>query len=304
MKFNNEAYKEVMKCLVGDIFYTNNLSITSRISIIRRYSEIILRKLIDIPETEYMTIGGKNIKRYKESINDDLLTNAIDIIHKYGDDNTHTEQILNPTDKDLNIVLDAMFNLYAYLFIDFFTKNPFGSDSRIVVAFSILPPILRFKVLNNLFEKNKNNQLIIDKLVLAILKSYSKEKAYEWLDTNKELLLSLDVATDTARHDLINRFGLDIAEIVFANEPHNMYELCVERISNVSELIDKNGVLYSTFEESKHYYELKGFVSGITDEINRFNSIMEFCYLGRRKERTDYPELYKYITSDVKVING
>ena len=60
MKFNNEAYKEVMKCLVGDIFYTNNLSITSRISIIRRYSEIILRKL-DKTKKKYPVEKAKGV---------------------------------------------------------------------------------------------------------------------------------------------------------------------------------------------------------------------------------------------------
>ena len=47
-QFENSEYEELIGALVGDIFYEGAISNTTKIAIIRRYSEIILRKIFSL----------------------------------------------------------------------------------------------------------------------------------------------------------------------------------------------------------------------------------------------------------------
>ena len=297
--FRNEEYESLIGNLVGDIFYTGSISNTTKIAVIRRYSEIVIRKIFNIPETDRMTIGGKKVKEEVGKRNCLLLTKAIENLHKYGDDNTHTEKTSLPTDDEFKDVVDSLYDLLAYLFIDYFKKYPFGSNNEVVSSFSILPPLLRFKVLNELYENDKENICVIDKLVLTILKSKSKEAALDWIKSRKCELQNLQNSTKEADDDLANKIGKDFAELILANYKKNMYLLCLEKINEVSELISKNGALYETFEDAKKLYVEKGILPEESEENKEFNSIMEFCYLGRRIEKKDYPDIGKYVVGNL-----
>ena len=299
MDFRNEEYECLIGNLVGDIFYTGVISNTTKIATIRRYSEIVIRKIFNIPNTERMTIGGKNVKREVERRNCPLLTRAIDRLHKYGDDNTHTENISLPTDDEFKDVVDSLYDLLAYLFIDYFKKYRFGSNDEVVSSFSILPPLLRFKVLNELYEKDKENICIIDKLVLAILKSKSKKAALDWIEKRKDELKNLQNSTKEADDGLACQIGKDLTELILANYKKDMYQSCLEKINVVSEQISKNGALYKTFEDAKKFYEENGILPEESEENKEFNSIMEFCYLGRRIEKKDYPDIGKYVVGNL-----
>lgn len=45
--FNNEEYQTLVSDLIGDIFYTST-SYRGKISTLRQYAEIIVRKILDI----------------------------------------------------------------------------------------------------------------------------------------------------------------------------------------------------------------------------------------------------------------
>ena len=238
-QFENSEYEELIGALVGDIFYEGAISNTTKIAIIRRYSEIILRKIFNIPETERMTIGGSRIKEAVKEKNNSFLSNAIDVLHTYGDENTHTEKTTLPTDDELSSVINALYDLLAYLFIDYFEKYRFGTDSNVMAVFSILSPDLRLKILSHLYENDKNNISIIDKYVLAILKSNSEEAALKWIDERKESLETLSVATKENDERTILQYGEELAELFFSKRPKNMYELCYNKVINVAEQIKK-----------------------------------------------------------------
>ncbi len=296
-KFENIEYEELIGALIGDIFYEGAISNTTKIAIIRRYSEIILRKIFDIPETERMTIGGSRIKEAVKAKNNSFLTNAVNILHKYGDENTHTEKTNLPTNEELNSVINALYDLLAYLFIDYFGKYRFGSDKYVMNSFSILPPNLRFNVLCHLYENDKNNISIIDKYVIIILKNKSEEEALNWINKRKKALEEIPVVLKETGDKTILPNGEEVNEPSFSKHPKNMYEFCYSKIKNVAKRINKYGPLYKTFEEAKQLYETNGILPEICDEYIEFNSIMNFCYIGRKVEKKNY-DIHNYIVCD------
>ena len=158
---------------------------------------------------------------------------------------------------------------------------------------------LRLKILSHLYENDKNNISIIDKYVLAILKSNSEEAALKWIDERKESLETLSVATKENDERTILQYGEELAELFFSKRPKNMYELCYNKVINVAEQIKKNGPLYKTFEEAKQLYVTKGILPEIKNEYIEFNSIMNFCYLGRKVIKKEY-NINNYIVSEVR----
>lgn len=70
------------------------------------------------------------------------------------------------------------------MLINYFETYEFGSRSDALRSFSLFPKIVRYNVLIFLYSKYTNNVHIIYKLVLAILKSFNREKAIRWTEKN------------------------------------------------------------------------------------------------------------------------
>ena len=60
MNFNNSDYINITTDLIYDIFYSD-ISSRGRISSIRQYSEILIRKILDINPNDFVTIGNHAI---------------------------------------------------------------------------------------------------------------------------------------------------------------------------------------------------------------------------------------------------
>ena len=45
--FNNNAYQSLVTDLIGDTFY-KDISVSGRISFVRKYAEVVIRKILDI----------------------------------------------------------------------------------------------------------------------------------------------------------------------------------------------------------------------------------------------------------------
>lgn len=45
--FNNNAYQSLVADLIGDTFYKDT-SVSGRISFVRKYAEVVIRKILDI----------------------------------------------------------------------------------------------------------------------------------------------------------------------------------------------------------------------------------------------------------------
>lgn len=58
--FFNQDYEILAKDIIGDTFYANN-SYRDKISKVRQYAEIIVRKVLDIAPFDQVTIGDKKI---------------------------------------------------------------------------------------------------------------------------------------------------------------------------------------------------------------------------------------------------
>ncbi|MBP5437694.1 MAG: hypothetical protein J6Y30_06920 [Treponema sp.] len=236
--FNNEVYEALINDLIYDSFYIENRPLRGKIATIRQYSEIILRKIFDIPETEQVTLGKKSIQSQIDSKNNALLKNSVEIIRNFGNDNTHTKNVECPTAEDFNKVIEALMNLYSYLFVEYFEKYRFGSNEIIMNTFSLLPPVIRNITLQNLYINDKNNPAIIYKLSLAILKAQDKNAALKWINGEKE---QLEKVTPLSENEL--KFIQQIPALYDAI-PKNMYEFCIININDVDEILKNNGILY------------------------------------------------------------
>ena len=141
---------------------------------------------------------------------------------------------------DVGVVV-SLFNIYASLFVLYFKKYKFGTNNEVMRAFSILPPIIRYLVLNELYQQNLDNLSIIDKLSLVLLKAFDKDKALSWIEARKEKLSQTVLYTEEVIKDLKNTQGEFVAQLVIDNAPENMYVVCIDHISEVEQIIKKNG---------------------------------------------------------------
>ncbi|ACV76203.1 MAG: hypothetical protein ABF429_07855 [Zymomonas mobilis] len=282
MSFRNEAYSDLVNDVLFDAFYTKR-SNRGMIASIRQFAEVIIRKILDLPESEKVTLGdGKVLKNLRQaSGNNQILMDSINNIRTIGNKCTHTQEIEPITNQDVLECKDNLLNLYASLFVMYFKKYEFGTNSEVIRAFSILPPIIRYKCLNELYQHNKSNLSVIDKLSLVLLKASDKERAVRWVEERKEELSNLLPYTEEVieehRKERCNKF----AQILIENAPASMYVLCMDRILKVDEIIRKNGLLYNNFEQAKDLYLKTGILKGDSDEVVDFNSLMTFVYLGR-----------------------
>ena len=282
-EFNNEVYEALVNDLINDAFYLKGTSRRGTIAKTRQYAEVVVRRILNLPKKTTVTLGDERIISKIKAKNNPVLLNEIKTINKMGSKCTHTQLTREITEEDVKTVIDSLFNLYAYLLIDYFEKYEFGTNLEIVRKFSILPPIIRYLTLEYLYSKYPENIMIIDKLSLVILKALNKETAIKWIEERKEKLKITPSVTKNAEKDIIEKGGEKLARIIISTAP-NMYDLCTERINLVADDISKNGKLYNDFESAIDYYRMSGTVSGESSDIKEFNSIMEFLYLGRKSK--------------------
>ena len=284
-KFNNEQYQILVKDLMGDIFYSET-SNRNKIATIRQYAEVLVRKILDIDPCKKITIGEKEIL---EKIDNKFLKNNLENIRTKGNDSTHTKYLKEITSKDLNETLDSLLNILSFMLINYFETYEFGSRSDILRSFSLLPPIVRYKVLIFLYRKYPDNVYVIDKLALAIVKAFNREEAIRWTEKEKNNLINLDVMSDKVFNEIAENKGIEFAELIRFNSPYkNMYELCIDKIMKIGNEIDSKGHLYINFESALPYYKQYGIIDEDSEEIKEFNDIMDFLYLGRRTKLDNF----------------
>ena len=97
--FNNEQYQILANDLIGDIFYTST-SYRGKISTLRQYAEIIIRKILDINPKEKIMLGDKRIRKHIETLqNHEVVENAVKKLKEEGNKTTHTQYRGEVTDK-------------------------------------------------------------------------------------------------------------------------------------------------------------------------------------------------------------
>lgn len=283
-KFNNESYKALVNDLVGDTFYCG-ISYRGRVAKIRQYTEVIVRKLIDYDPNKGITLGKHCIERKIHSIpNYCFIKDSLENIRNYGNDDSHTQKRDVVTEDEYNRVVDSLFNMLSVLLINYFDKYKFGSNEEVMLSFSLLPPIIRYKVLSYLYKKDSENIFVIDKLVLSIMKAYDIDIAKKWIEKEKENLILKKAITDNAYNDLIEQYGIVLASYIYENNIPNMYESCKQKILSFEKSNMEKNKLYLDFESALPYYKENGVLSKNDEESNEFNDIMYFLYMGRKEQ--------------------
>ncbi|EGL43742.1 hypothetical protein HMPREF9966_1046 [Streptococcus anginosus SK52 = DSM 20563] len=299
-KFDNEKYQILAKDLMGDIFYSET-SNRNKIATIRQYAEVIVRKILDINPSKKMTIGANEISKKLDALNNsEFLKEALENIRQDGNKFTHTEYLEEVTSDEFDKIVDKLLDMLSFMLINYFETYEFGSRSDVLQSFSLLPPIVRYKVLIFLYSKYPNNIHVIDRLALAIVKAFDKEEAIRWIEAENNLI-NLDVMSDKAFNEIAENKGIEFAKLIRFNSPYkNMYELCIDKIMKIGNEIDSKGHLYIDFESALPYYKQYGIIDEDSEEIKEFNDIMDFLYLGRRTKLDSFIKLKEpYVTLNV-----
>lgn len=291
-KFDNEKYQILAKDLMGDIFYSET-SNRNKISTIRQYAEVIVRKILDINPSKKMTIGANEISKKIDALNNgEFLKEALENIKQDGNKFTHTEYLGEVTSDEFDKIVDNLLDMLSFILINYFETYEFGSRSDVLWSFSLLPPIVRYKVLIFLYSKYPNNIHVIDRLALAIVKAFDKEEAIRWIEEEKNSLINLDIMSDKVFAEIAENKGIEFAKLIRFNSPYkNMYELCIDKIMEIGNEIDSKGHLYVDFESALPYYKQYGIIDDDSEEIKEFNDIMDFLYLGRRTKLDNFIKL-------------
>lgn len=306
MKYNDEAYKEIMIMLIDEVFYTDSKYYDKRISAIREYAEIILRRLLKL-KTEYMvTLGDHKIRSRlnKEGFTETIFVESLETITKHGNDRSHTKKLSLATKEEYEEVINALFNLYAYLFYKYFEKYRFGSNQQIVSHFSLLPPSLRYITLNELFQKEPDNDALYSPFVKSIVKAYDLLQAIEWIEENAERLKAIpNELTPMQIARSICTIGVEETDRYLSMLPENKYECCMSEVQLLAPGYHAYKARYTDFEGALSLYRQIGPVLGDTEDVNEFNALMEFVYCGRKeqiKEIDKIPEENYIISFDIK----
>ena len=253
-----------------------------------------------------MTIGANEISKKIDTLkNSKFLKEALENIKQDGNKFTHTEYLGEVTSDEFDIIVDKLLDMLSFMLINYFETYEFGSRNDVLQSFSLLPPIVRYKVLIFLYSKYPNNVHVIDKLALAIVKAFSREEAIRWIEEEKDNLINLDAMSDKEFVEIAKNKGIEIAEIIRLSLPYkNMYELCIDKIMKIGNEIDSKGRLYIDFESALPYYKQYRIIDDDNEEIKEFNDIMDFLYLGRKANVDNFIKLKEpYVVLDA-IIEG
>lgn len=285
--YNDKAYSQVINEFVNDTYYVEGQSYGTKIEKIRQYTEIILRRLLKYDPKKMLELGDKRVIRQldEKGYVEEWFRSSLDTIRKKGNNRTHTQVRKVATEEEFNNVVNSLFDLYAYLFYDFFKRHRFGTNSKILTAFSLLPPVIRYITLTKLFEIDNSNIYVIDKLAIATLKAKSKDEAIKWIESHEKDFSKLSSWDENAKQDFLNQLGPELGINVINSVP-NMYDLCYQRVEKI-DLYRNDKISYDSFESALRGYKKYGHIDGTTEDVQEFNQLMSFVFMGRKEQEKE-----------------
>lgn len=301
-EFNDSEYAVLIGNLLHDTQYIE-ISNMGKLAGLRKHAEVMVRKILDIGNSKSLMLGQVKKKSSNAAVNSgmknlgnelsDRLIKIIGKINPLGRDSTHTQHTKEFSNEEVESVEDAILDLYALIFIKYFLDIQVSiySPPQVLKMFSLLPPVIRYKTWKYLFEKDKKNIQVADKLCLSIIKLFNKEIAYKWLDDNSETIKAIPYPTkyEIEKYDRIN--SIEISPGIYQafvslnfDEYNNMYDLLYAKISDPRTSINESGKMYKSFEEAiEHYNNYKrDMIRDNSKEMMTFYSLMDFVYLGRK----------------------
>ena len=300
--FSNKEYSNVISELLYDSQYSS-ISKRGKMSILRGLSEVIVRKILNIGNGSKLMLGqvrvdskNKAVRTGLEQLDNGLgkeLISTTKTLNKLASEGVHTQRTEEFLDSEIETVKDAILNLYAILFIRYFIEKNISifSDPKIVFLFSLLPPVIRYKTWNYMFNNGNKTILVADKLCLSIIKYQNKKTAYEWLEQNRSVIMSIPYPNEkeiyeyNRSHSFMDEDGhWKVSVSLDYKKYKNMYDLLFAKIENKSTSVNESGKMYNTFESAKKHYELViRELDGDLDE--EFLDLMEFVYIGRKSSK-------------------
>lgn len=293
--FENSDYEILISDLIFDIYYSE-LNISSRLVLLRKMTELITRRFLNLGLGEKMELGDitspeKNPK-YKttERLNnvDKLLRkdfeSTVNKLREIGNKYSHTQ---NHKISNLEEWIEAenlIWDLFSYLFVQYFLKYNLSlkSDKNVLSMFSQLPTDIRFRTLQKLFEiKGYDNIQLIDKYLLAMIKSKGWEEAYFWLISHRKEIQSMSYPSENEIIEYIDDFDEDELSLPL-RKFQNVFGLLSSVLRN-PKVKSVSGGIYDTFEEAvKYFYEenLETYLSATREQIE-FRELLYFCFIGR-----------------------
>ena len=293
--FENSDYEILISDLIFDIYYSE-LSISSRLVLLRKMTELITRRFLNLGMGEKMELGDitspeKNPK-YKttERLNnvDKLLRkdfeSTVNKLREIGNKYSHTQ---NHKISNLEEWIEAenlIWDLFSYLFVQYFLKYNLSlkSDKNVLSMFSQLHTDIRVRTLQKLFEiKGYDNIQLIDKYLLAMVKSKGWEEAYFWLISHRKEIQSMSYPSENEIIEYIDDFDEDELSLPL-RKFQNVFGLLSSVLRN-PKVKSVSGGIYDTFEEAvKYFYEenLETYLSATREQIE-FRELLYFCFIGR-----------------------
>lgn len=303
MTFNDHQYENLMADILHDMKY-NHCSNRTKIGMMRQFSEIIVRKLLNVASDQKIMLGNiahqcisKNPKNNLPEINKldkhlkKHLASILFKLSRIGNSGIHTQSTGIVQDSTVESMENQLFELYSTLFIKYFLKYPMNylnkNSIQALHLFSLLPPIIRFKTLDYLYSRFPSNILIVDKLCLAHIKVYDKSEATIWLANHKKEIESIVYPTQEEFYAYVRLAGTEIQPGVFFGfslefgRYHNMFDLLTGKIKNVNTSLNEHGRLYSSLEEAKPYYlHNRSNPFYLNDTLSEFITLMDFVFYG------------------------
>lgn len=304
-EFNDQEYTRLISDLLNDTQYVK-LSNMGKVSGLRKHGEVLVRKILNIGSDIKFTLGQvrKNsintlVNESLDKLTPDLKINLIETVNRItplGNAGTHTQRTEDFTDNDIFMLEDAILDLYAFIFIKFFSECTIDLyfSPNILSEFSLLPPVIRYKTWNYLFKKDPNNIQVVNKLCLSIIKAFDKETAYNWLEENKSTIRDIPYPNRYHIKKYNDKCGVKIApgvykvNINFASYD-NMYDLLYDKIKDPNTSINESGKMYDKFEQSLLYYDIEYNLGNIKHDSDKeviFHSLVKFAYIGRKPDET------------------
>lgn len=275
--FSSEVYEDQINAIFQRIREEHN---DSKLAAIRKYLEIVVRRLMDYPAGRALNLGTEKNHLKSKGYTEKWFWNAYDKIQKNGNVAVHTQSAITADSNVVSDCLNALYTIYSYLFYLYFRKYQFGSNKDVMSSFSHLPPIIRLITLEKLFADYPQNGDIAEKLVLASIKAKSYDYALQWIEKNRAQLSSIPNHCVWAREE---KEGQDVCYYIPISwlGYKSMYPFCLNKAKCNKNLTKR--IMYHNFDEAVKYYREFGIVNGDTAEVQEFNDLMKFTFMGKDK---------------------
>ncbi|HEN4328107.1 TPA: hypothetical protein U5Y80_001044 [Streptococcus agalactiae] len=293
--FKNHDYELILSDLIADIYYSN-ISVGSRIILLRKLTELLARKFLNLGAGEYMNLGDittdKKNPKFKvteqcNKVDNRLIEDfkrTINSLRELGNKYTHTADISIANIDEFKNAEDSIWDLFSYLFVQYFLKYSLSlkSDKNVLSFFSVLPPEIRYRTLKKLIEIKKfDNIQLINKFLLSIVKARGFDEARCWLYDNRKTIKDIPYPSEADIIEYEEDFCQNDLPLKL-REHSNCYSLLETVLNHTIVQLSSHGV-YRDFEEAVYQYKkynLDLYLSS-SEEQEIFKDLIKFCFIGR-----------------------